>query len=126
MQISVTVTDSGEVSVSGVPARKINFTASGAIGLTDNKIFLVRQRGSLTEFVTVCGASDLDNFPVDAPLEEAADPLFRTNTFDLITDQPEMITKMRADVDRRVRLLLTTLALVSSLNSPQTTVYTSP
>lgn len=126
MQISVTVTDSGEVSVSGVPARKINFTASGAVGLDDNKIFLVRQRGSLTEFVTVCGASDLENFPASAPLEEAADPLFRTDTFDLITDQPEMITKMRADVDRRVRLLLMTLGAISGLNAPQTTIYTSP
>lgn len=124
MQISVTVTDSGSVNVGGVPARKITFTASNEQGLADNKIFLVRQRGDRVEFVTVCGASDLDNFPVSAPEEDAADPLFRTNTFDLITDQPAMIDKVRAEVDRRVRLLIQSLWMLGQSSTPQTTIYT--
>ncbi len=126
MQISVTTSQSLDVTTGGVPVAKVLFTALNPTGLTDSKIFLVRQRGSLVEFVTVCGPSDLSNFPADVPLEDAADPLFRTNTFELITDQPAMIDKMMADVDRRVRLLIQSLNQISQSSSPQTTVYTAP
>lgn len=124
MNLQIRIQDTGDVVVNGIPARRLSVEVLSATGLSP-KIFLARKQGDLSEFVTVCLAADLDNFPEDEPLEDAEDPLFRTDEIIFTTNVPDLVTQLRTDIDRRVKLLLASLKQIETYTSSTTLTYTA-
>ena len=124
MNLQINIQDTGSDIVDGQSVRRLHVQVVAATGVS-SKIFLVRQHGDNTEFVTVCMVNDLSDFPEDAPLEDAADPLFRVDEFDFVTNLPAMITELKNNIDRRVKLLLNTLKLVETFTTSVTLNYSA-
>lgn len=116
--------DAGPTTVGGVACRKLTARVTDTVDVTA-KVFLVRRKGELVEFVTVCAPSDLDNFPEDEPLEDAADPLYRVHEVTFTTDQPSTIELIRSGIDRRLDLLIKALAQIDVIVETSARVFST-
>ena len=111
---------------------RVRITASNPVGLADAAIFayvaqpvVPGEAERVGMFDHICTPADLEEYPINAPYDDAVPPWFRTTVVDLVFRSRAECLETRDDIYGRVGLLLEALAKQECLVDVETITLTA-